>query len=246
MRLLAALLVCLAAAPLPAWSCPGDCNGNGAVAIDELILGVRISLGDAPLAQCPAFDVTPDGELRIDELIRGVGSAATGCPATPTPTPSLTATPSATPTDTPTAVSTDTSTATPTVPPVAGRWREDTLGVETSTCGDPLTTTFGDELAARGPCEQEVVSTGELAVRVSDCSGQTTDGALDRDGTITLVFPPDANTVEGCTVTLTTTTVIPAASSPTTARYTFAIDFTGACPLTACVITASGEWTRLD
>lgn len=245
MRLLAtALLVCLAAGPLPAQSCPGDCNGNGTVSIDELVLGVRISLGDAPLAQCPAFDATPDGELRIDELIRGVGSAANGCPATPTP--SLTATPSATPTETPTAVSTDTPTATPTVPPVAGRWREDTLGVETSTCDDPLTTSFAEELTARGPCEQDVVSTGELAVRVSDCSGQTTDGTLDRDGTITLAFPPDANTVEGCTVTLTTTAVIPAASSPTTARYTFAIDFSGACPLTACAITASGAWTRLE
>ncbi len=245
MRPLLALFACLAAGPVSAQLCPGDCNGDGAVTIDELILGVRISLGDAALAACPAFDATPDGVLRIDELVRGVAAASDGCPATPTP--SRTPTPADTPTSTPTATATPTgtATATPTVPPVAGRWRESTLTVDASSCAEPLTTAFAAELAARGPCEQEVVSSGELTVRVSDCSGQMTDGTVDRDGTIRLAFPPDANTVDGCTVTLSTSAVIPAATSPTTARYTFDISFDGACTLDACVLDASAEWRRL-
>jgi len=241
MRPLLALVACLAASPLSAQLCPGDCNGDGAVTIDELVLGVRISLGEAALVACPAFDATPDGVLRIDELVRAVAAASDGCQATPTPTPTAADTPTATPTATPTG----TATATPTVPPVAGRWRESTLTVDASTCAEPLSTAFAAELAARGACEQEVVSTGELTVRVSDCSGQMTDGTVDRDGTIRLAFPPDANTVDGCTVTLTTSAVIPAATSPTTARYSFDISFNGACSLDACVIAASAEWRRL-
>jgi len=59
--------------------CVGDCNQNGAVAINELILGVRISLGEAQLSSCPAFDSDGDGEVRIQELIRAVNAALGGC-----------------------------------------------------------------------------------------------------------------------------------------------------------------------
>jgi hypothetical protein len=50
------------------------------VAINELITGVRISLGDSSLAACPAFDENGDGEVRIPELIRAVNAALSGCP----------------------------------------------------------------------------------------------------------------------------------------------------------------------
>jgi len=50
------------------------------VAINELIIGVRISLGDAQLASCPAFDSDGDGQVRIQELIRAVNAALLGCP----------------------------------------------------------------------------------------------------------------------------------------------------------------------
>lgn len=59
--------------------CVGDCNQNGVVAINELILGVRISLGETGLASCPAFDADGDGQVRIAELIRGVNAALFGC-----------------------------------------------------------------------------------------------------------------------------------------------------------------------
>ena len=64
----------------PGGPCVGDCNQNGVVAINELIIGVRISLGEASLALCPAFDADGDGQVRINELIRGVNAALSGCP----------------------------------------------------------------------------------------------------------------------------------------------------------------------
>lgn len=99
----------------PAYACPGDCNGDGRVSINELILGVNIALGNAPLAQCPAFDGNASGSVEINELVRGVNAALGGCPDTgsPTATPSYTATSTPIP---PTA--TDTPGApTPTQPP---------------------------------------------------------------------------------------------------------------------------------
>lgn len=74
--------------------CVGDCNGSGAVAIDELILAVRIALGDSPMSACLAIDDDRNGEVTIGELVRAVANALGGCIATPrTPTPTRTPTP---------------------------------------------------------------------------------------------------------------------------------------------------------
>jgi hypothetical protein len=64
----------------PAPSCVGDCNGNGTVAINELILGVNIALGNTPLSACTAFDANGDGRVTINELIVAVNNALNGCP----------------------------------------------------------------------------------------------------------------------------------------------------------------------
>ena len=61
-------------------SCVGDCNGDGEVAINELITGVNIALGSLPLDRCPSFDINDDGEIEINELITGVNNALAGCP----------------------------------------------------------------------------------------------------------------------------------------------------------------------
>jgi hypothetical protein len=60
--------------------CAGDCNGDGAVTIDELILGINIALGSQPPSACPSFDTDSDGTLSIDELIFAVQNALAGCP----------------------------------------------------------------------------------------------------------------------------------------------------------------------
>ena len=59
--------------------CPGDCNGDGEVTIDELVMMVNIALGTRPLSDCAAGDSTRDGEITIDEIIRAVTRALSGC-----------------------------------------------------------------------------------------------------------------------------------------------------------------------
>ena len=53
----------------------GDCNRNGTVAIDELVRGVNIALGGAPVSECTPFDRVADGRVTVDELVRGVANA---------------------------------------------------------------------------------------------------------------------------------------------------------------------------
>jgi hypothetical protein len=59
--------------------CPGDCNGDARVTIDELILGVNIALGSQQVAACEEFDSSADRQVTIDELIKAVNAALNGC-----------------------------------------------------------------------------------------------------------------------------------------------------------------------
>jgi hypothetical protein len=239
-------------------ACAGDCDGDGAVGVAELVTGVRISLGENPLSQCAAFDVTPDGVLRIEELIAGVNAALQGCPATPTAMATATASETAgvasptasetagvaSPTVTPTPAATGTATAppsaTPTVPLVAGSWVEAPLEVVASTCPTPLTEDFAADLASRPPCEQTVEALSDSTVAVEDCTTTRVEGTLDRDGTIRIAYPPTSSTTDDCTIELAVSAVIPAATSPTTASYTFAVGFSEECALADCTIEARG------
>ena len=58
--------------------CTGDCNGDGMVAISELITGVNIVLGASPVSACSAFADTT-GVVDIARLITGVSNALNGC-----------------------------------------------------------------------------------------------------------------------------------------------------------------------
>lgn len=77
--------------------CPGDCDNSGEVAINELLLGINITLNSAELSACEAADLSGDGQVAINELTTAVGATLSGCPATPTPTNTS---PPATPTPT--------------------------------------------------------------------------------------------------------------------------------------------------
>ncbi len=52
----------------------GDCDGSGRVTVADLIRGVSIALGIAPLDDCPSFDRNHDGHVSIDEIIEAVDS----------------------------------------------------------------------------------------------------------------------------------------------------------------------------
>lgn len=86
----------LSAGAARAQACVGDCDGDGAVTVDEVITGVNIALGTQPLASCSRIDANADGVITVDEIIQAVSHALTGCPIVGTPTP--TATPTVTPT----------------------------------------------------------------------------------------------------------------------------------------------------
>jgi len=79
----AALSLCLlapAAVRADATRCTGDCNADVVVTVDELVGGVRVALGLAPLPTCDAFDADHSGGVGIDELVAGIGYALDGCP----------------------------------------------------------------------------------------------------------------------------------------------------------------------
>lgn len=79
--LIAALTVSAVAAR--AQDCPGDCNYETTVAINELVGCTAIALDRAELGSCDACDVDGNTRVTINELIAAVSAALTGCPAPP-------------------------------------------------------------------------------------------------------------------------------------------------------------------
>jgi len=59
--------------------CPGDCDDDGSVTVDEVITGVNIALDTIGLGQCPIFDTDDSGTVTIDELIVAINNALNGC-----------------------------------------------------------------------------------------------------------------------------------------------------------------------
>jgi cytochrome c peroxidase len=65
--------------PFQPVACAGDCDLNGGVEVNELVLDVAISLDTTSLARCISGDVNGDGAIAVDELVRAVRSALRGC-----------------------------------------------------------------------------------------------------------------------------------------------------------------------
>jgi len=59
--------------------CLGDCDGDGEVAVNELVLGVNIALGMEEVSACSGFDGDGSGEVTVDELVTAVNNALSGC-----------------------------------------------------------------------------------------------------------------------------------------------------------------------
>ncbi len=70
--------------------CPGDCNGDGFVRINELVRAVGILLGSGDIEGCRAVDANNNGSVSVSELVRAVNSSLLGCNPPPTATPSPT------------------------------------------------------------------------------------------------------------------------------------------------------------
>lgn len=64
--------------------CDGDCNDDGAVTVNELVMCVNMALGTSDA--CHVCDVNGDGEVTVNEIIAAVNAALNGCAALPTVT----------------------------------------------------------------------------------------------------------------------------------------------------------------
>lgn len=57
--------------------CPGDCNADDFVTVDELVTGVNNSLSES--VECLAMDRNNDGRITVNELVAAVNAALRGC-----------------------------------------------------------------------------------------------------------------------------------------------------------------------
>lgn len=64
--------------PIP---CIGDCDGDGQVAVAELVRGVAIALDVVAIEECREFDRNADGKVAVFELIEAVTNALGACRA---------------------------------------------------------------------------------------------------------------------------------------------------------------------
>ncbi len=90
----AALGLALVASPAvsaSAQQCAGDCDDNCGVTVDELMRGVRISLGTTDVSACPEIDLDSDESAQVHELIIAVKNALQGCPETCSTDPDIAA-----------------------------------------------------------------------------------------------------------------------------------------------------------
>lgn len=60
-------------------TCPGDCGSDQSVSVDELLLLIRIALGDESAETCISGDTDHSGAITIDEIVTAVSAALTGC-----------------------------------------------------------------------------------------------------------------------------------------------------------------------
>lgn len=62
-------------------ACPGDCDGNGNVSVDELVLGVGITMDQVPASECQAIDSDGDSQVSVADVVSAVANALSNCPA---------------------------------------------------------------------------------------------------------------------------------------------------------------------
>src|SRR6187401_3293867 len=80
MRLLGFLTAAVLLAAPAAFACTGDCDGDDAVSVDELMKGVNVALGMDSTDLCPFFDRNSDDAVTVDEVLAGVSADLAGCP----------------------------------------------------------------------------------------------------------------------------------------------------------------------
>jgi photosystem II stability/assembly factor-like uncharacterized protein len=65
--------------------CQGDCRRDGTVTVDEVMLGIRIALGEMGIETCVALDFDESGSVEVNELVTALSNVLAGCGATTGP-----------------------------------------------------------------------------------------------------------------------------------------------------------------
>lgn len=60
-------------------ACTGDCNNDGQVRIQEVILSINLAMGKQPTECCPNADGNRDGRVTISEVQQVIRNATKGC-----------------------------------------------------------------------------------------------------------------------------------------------------------------------
>lgn len=221
------MLIAAVAAPASyarAQSCVGDCNGDGVVAIDELVLAVDIALDGASLSECANLD-DGQGIVTVDRLIAAVNSALCDCQACAEATP------------TPTVVE-DTPTATPAV----STWHVDDYEIGDSDCEQPIESAVLNALES----EYTVHRFDDGHVEIDDNHGGMFEGTADPDGTVH-VTTTVRDSIGPCDYRVDVDASADLSQSPTTATYDANVNLSGFClGLSDCSLQITARWTRLD
>lgn len=59
--------------------CVGDCNRDGRVTVDELVVGINVGLGRQPMTDCSRLDANGDGLIAVDDLVSAVRDGLAAC-----------------------------------------------------------------------------------------------------------------------------------------------------------------------
>jgi hypothetical protein len=216
--------------------CVGDCNGDGTVEVNELIVGVNIALGVLAIAQCPSLD-NGDGSVPVDRLVLAVTNALDGCaistPGEDTPTP----------TETPIA-GTPSPMETPTSGASVSMWTVDNYEVVESDCGEVVKESVNSAVQGLGP-DFTVQQSGDQ-VEIDGSHGVAFRGTIDPDGTVH-VQRRLSGSVATCDYNVDITASANLSTSPATATYLGAVGFSGFClEFSDCSVQITARWTRVD
>jgi hypothetical protein len=232
-RLALFLLFAMAVArsdPAVAQICVGDCNDDGAVEINELILGVNIALNLLDLSECANLD-DGQGMVTVARLIAAVNSALCDCMLCATPAPG-TATPTATP---PRVTPTGTS---------VSIWTVDNYEVASSDCAGLIEDAVLNGLEELGP-DFTVRQMGEQ-VEIEDSEGVVYEGTADPDGTVHVQWAT-SDSIGPCDYEVEVDASGNLSESSTTAMYDGSVDLSGFCVgLSDCSLQITARWRRLE
>jgi hypothetical protein len=59
--------------------CAGDCDGDGQVTVDELVIAITSALDGGVAGDCLSIDTDASGTVTVDEIVTAVGNALAGC-----------------------------------------------------------------------------------------------------------------------------------------------------------------------